>query len=204
MIVIVDYGLGNLRSIEKAFQRIGCAALISSKKDDVLRAEKLVLSGVGNFKRGMENLKERGLSEPLNEAVGAKGIPVLGICLGMQLMAGSSEEGNCVGLRWIDAQVVKFSFAEDTELKIPHIGWNSVKRCENEKLFEGIAPEAEFYFVHSYCVLKPGNAASFGTTFYGTEFVSYFRKDNIYGVQFHPEKSHQAGLALIANFVRKT
>jgi imidazole glycerol-phosphate synthase subunit HisH len=204
MIVIVDYGLGNLRSIEKAFKRIGCVALISAKKDDVLRAEKLVLPGVGNFKQGIENLKNRELIESLNEAVSAKGIPVLGICLGMQLMAGSSEEGNCAGLRWIDAEVVKFSFAEDTELKIPHIGWNSVKRNPHEKLFDRIAPEAEFYFVHSYCVLKPGNAASFGTTFYGTEFVSYFQKENIYGVQFHPEKSHQAGLALIANFVQKT
>jgi glutamine amidotransferase len=204
MIVIVDYGLGNLRSIEKAFKRIGCVALISSKKDDILRAEKLVLPGVGNFKQGMENLKNRELIKPLNEAVSVKGIPVLGICLGMQLMAGSSEEGNCAGLGWIDAEVVKFNFEKDTELKIPHIGWNSVKRSIDEKLFASIDQEAEFYFVHSYCVLKPGNAASFGTTFYGMEFVSYFRKENIHGAQFHPEKSHQAGLALIKNFVQKT
>jgi glutamine amidotransferase len=203
MIVIVDYGLGNLRSIEKAFRRINCDVLISAKKEAVLQAKKLVLPGVGNFKQGMENLKSRELIEPLQEAVSEKKIPILGICLGMQLMANSSAEGNCAGLGWIDTEVTKFRFEMEPKLKIPHSGWNSVKRSVHEKLFDQIALEAEFYFVHSYCVLAPGNAASFGATFYGMEFISYFQKENIYGVQFHPEKSHKAGLALIMNFVHK-
>ena len=204
MIVIVDYGLGNLRSIEKAFTRMNCEVLISAKKEDVLKASKLILPGVGNFKQGMENLKMRDLLKPLHEAVIKKGIPILGICLGMQLLANSSAEGNCPGLGWIDTAVVKFGFSIDPKLKVPHIGWNSVKRNIDEKLFDQIAQDAEFYFVHSYCVMHKGNAASFGTTFYGSEFVSYFQKENIYGVQFHPEKSHKAGLALIMNFIQKT
>ena len=204
MIAVVDYGMGNLRSVEKALNRIGCNAKITSDKDEILNADKLIMPGVGHFRKGMENLNKMDLMDPLNKAVNEKKIPFLGICLGMQLMTNFSEEGNCRGLGWIDTEVSKFKFEKESGLKVPHIGWNTVKIIRESIFFTAADLGHEYYFVHSYYIGNSGNADSIGTTFYGLEFVSCFQKGNIYGVQFHPEKSLKSGLSLIMNFIQKS
>jgi len=199
MIVIVDYGMGNLRSVQKAFERIRVPARISSKVDDIVNTEKLVLPGVGHFEQGVSNLKERGLFEALNEAVLKKKIPILGICLGMQLMTEFSEEGNCSGFGWIKAKTQKFSF-QSNGLKIPHMGWNNLTIRKTDSLFKDITIDNFFYFVHSYFVSCDNEADVLTETNYGNKFVSSFNKDNISGCQFHPEKSHDSGLLILKNF----
>lgn len=199
MITIVDYGMGNLRSVQKAFERIKCIVKISSDIDDLLNAEKLILPGVGNFEKGIDNLKSTGLFDALNEAVLVKKKPILGICLGMQLMTEHSEEGNASGFGWIKANTKKFTF-EKSELKIPHMGWNNLSIKNIEPLFSGLNEESFFYFVHSYFVNCNFTEDVLAETNYGNNFVSAFRKENIFGCQFHPEKSHDAGLLLLKNF----
>jgi glutamine amidotransferase len=201
MIAIVDYGLGNLRSIEKAFCRIGRPAVISSSERDILDADRLVLPGVGHFKQGMANLRERGLDVLLREAVIERGKPILGICLGMQLLTEFSAEGECDGLGWVPARVTKFSFAEGSRRKVPHMGWNTVRVAKPHlELFQGTGPDSEFYFVHSFYVAAPKADFPHALTAYGDEFISCFQSGRIHGVQFHPEKSHEAGLAVLKNF----
>ena len=198
-ILILDYGMGNLRSVQKAFERIKVQAKISNDRNEIINADKLVLPGVGHFERGINNLKERGLVDVLNEAVLVKKIPILGICLGMQLMTEYSEEGNVEGFGWIKAQTLKFSF-ENIGLKIPHMGWNNLSIKKNASLYHGINQDDFFYFVHSYFV-KCNNERNVSTeTNYGKMFVSSFQEGNIYGCQFHPEKSHYAGLQMLENF----
>lgn len=198
MIVIVDYGMGNLGSIANMIKKVGYKSIITSDLKEVKKATKLILPGVGSFDNGMRNLKELGMIEVLNQKVLIEKTPVLGICLGMQLMTKSSEEGKLSGLGWIDAETKKF--VSDT-LKIPHMGWNIIKHQKNSQLFDEIEREKRFYFVHSYCVSCNQEADILTNTNYIQDFVSSFEKENIVGVQFHPEKSHKFGMSLIKNFL---
>ena len=202
MVTIVDYGMGNLHSVLKAFKRLQIPAEISSDPEIIQNASQLILPGVGNFKRGMYNLTQRNLIEPLNNAVLNNKVPVLGICLGMQLMTKHSEEGNVDGLGWIDAKTMGFNFSsiDNSNLHIPHIGWNNVNCASENPLFANMESDPHFYFVHSYYVscASPENVA--GTTHYGNTFVSAISINNIFATQFHPEKSHDIGLTLLKNF----
>lgn len=198
MITIIDYGMGNLHSVLKAFRRIGADVIVSSEAGDIEKAEKLVLPGVGHFKKGMENLRKMGLIEVLNRKVTWGKTPILGICLGMQLFTKFSEEGNAKGLGWIDAKTIKLNLGEN--FRIPHMGWNNMKIEKNNKIFSGLNKEDCFYFVHSFHVNCENKEDILGITEYGKKFVSAIQKGNIFGVQFHPEKSHDAGLEILKNF----
>ncbi|MGA2463621.1 MAG: imidazole glycerol phosphate synthase subunit HisH [Thermodesulfobacteriota bacterium] len=202
MIVIVDYGMGNLGSIANMLKKIGTSAIISSDLDVIAQAHKLILPGVGAFDHGMTKVKELGILTVLNERVLNAGVPVLGICLGMQLMTHRSDEGELPGLGWIEADTVRFHFGPDrTDLKIPHMGWNQLTVRQSHQLLAGLEPENRFYFVHSYHVVctNPGNILA--QTTYGFDFTSVVARGNVMGVQFHPEKSHKFGMRLLKNFV---
>jgi glutamine amidotransferase len=203
-IVVVDYGMGNLGSIMNMLKKVGAKAIRSSSASDVDRAGKLILPGVGAFDAGMKNLSELGLVPVLNRRVIEGRTPILGICLGMQLLARGSEEGQLPGLGWVDADVLKFRFdgIHDKGLKIPHMGWNTVEVGAESRLFGDMGPDPRFYFVHSYHVRCNNEENVLARTFYGYEFVSAVMRDNILGVQFHPEKSHKFGMRLLGNFVR--
>jgi imidazole glycerol-phosphate synthase subunit HisH len=198
---IIDYGMGNLNSVKKAFSRIGVEAIITSNYLDVINSEKLVLPGVGHFQKAVENLKKSGIWDALNIAVLEKKVPIIGICLGMQLMAKFSEEGNVSGLSWFDASVVKFRVNDTLKYKIPHIGWNQVTLKKSSQLFINVDLIPGFYFVHSYHVNCHSEEDILNETLYEDYFVSGIQKDNIWGVQYHPEKSHDAGEQLLRNFV---
>ena len=202
MLVIVDYGLGNLRSILNKFRRLKIDAILSSDKNDILNADKLILPGVGYFAAGMKNLREYGLIEPLSMKVLEEKTPILGICLGMQLFADFSEEGDTKGLGWVEAEIKKFNFEDfSPKLKIPHVGWNTISVKNEAPFFKDLEEESRYYFTHSYffdCQNKDDCGA---VTQYGKSFTSVVIKDNIYGTQFHPEKSHRYGVKLIENFV---
>jgi glutamine amidotransferase len=206
MIVIVNYNMGNLHSVKKKLDRLKVESIVSSDPDDILHAEKLILPGVGHFGKAMNNLQELGLIEALNHAVLNKKIPILGICLGMQLMARMSHESTdpkgCEGLGWFDADVIKLEVEDTLRYKIPHTGWNTTILEKKDQLFENIANPAEFYFVHAYHFRVNDTLDILTTTEYESRFVSAVSKNKIYGVQFHPEKSHDVGKKLLANFVR--
>jgi len=201
MIVIVDYGMGNIRSIEYKLQREGFEVILSSQSNDILSAEKLILPGVGNFKKAMNNLDKLNLKPVLNEAVINNAKPILGICLGMQLFSSFSEEGNVEGLDWIKGKVVKFKFSNDIDLAIPHVGWNHVKQTQKSKFGIDIDINKKYYFTHSYHFICDDKKAILGQTDYGLTFVSMVEKKNILGVQFHPEKSHITGFKIILDFI---
>lgn len=203
MIVIINYNLGNPGSILNMLKKIGHNAIITSNIDEISKATKIILPGVGAFDNGVSNLKELGLFDLLNKKVIEEKIPILGICLGMQLMTLSSEEGKEKGFGWINAVTKKFNFEKsDLNLKIPHMGWNMVKIQKKSKLFSGMEEqENRFYFVHSYAVKCLDKHDILTITFYGYDFVSSFEKENIIGVQFHPEKSHKFGMQLLKNFI---
>ncbi|GFK94187.1 Imidazole glycerol phosphate synthase subunit HisH [Fundidesulfovibrio magnetotacticus] len=201
MVVIVNYGLGNLRSVLMKFHRLKIEARISDSPEDVARADKLVLPGVGSFGAGMKNLRERGLVEALRHAVLARGVPILGICLGMQLFTERSEEGEGAGLGFIQGATRRFDFSRTPEkLRIPHIGWNKVERRGDSVLFTDIDPALRYYFVHSYAVFpdRPADVAAWCD--YGQRFAAAVEQGNVRGVQFHPEKSHHHGLQMLKNF----
>jgi len=201
MIVIVDYGLGNLYSVVNAFGVIDCRAHISNKIEDLRKAERIVLSGVGAFSNGIKNLKDMGLVETLHEEVIDKGKPFLGICLGMQLIARSSDEGgHHEGLGWVPADVKRLE-VEDQNLKLPHMGWDDINIKLKDPLFRGIDADLNFYFVHSYHLVCDTPEIIGATCNYGTDFVAAIQKDNVFGTQFHPEKSHKNGFQLLQNFV---
>jgi imidazole glycerol-phosphate synthase subunit HisH len=201
MIIIVDYGMGNLRSVAKAFHRIGEESMISSSAKDIENADKLILPGVGHFGKAVENLKQLRLWDVLNKTVLIKKKPVLGICLGMQLMAGHSEEGDADGLGWFDAEVVRFTVSDKLRFKVPHTGWNDAVVVKSSPLFKGISEDAMYYFVHAYHFKCNNKDDIVTTTVYDYPFTSSVQKDNIFGVQFHPEKSHKSGELLLRNFV---
>lgn len=204
MIVIIDYGLGNIGSIQNMIKKIGYRALASSNLEDIKLANKLILPGVGSFDAGVRNLKMLGIWEVLNEKI-SNGTPIIGICLGMQLMTMGSEEGLEAGFGWINAVARKFRFSKDlSNLKIPHMGWNTVELKKSSRLFTSMENQKNrFYFVHSYAVECFDKEDIVATTNYGYEFVSVFEKSNIIGVQFHPEKSHRFGMQLLKNFIEK-
>ena len=201
MIVIVDCGMGNLSSIQNMFKKAGAEAVISSEIKDIERADHLVLPGVGSFDAGISQLRQRGLVEILSKKVLEKKTPILGICLGMQLMTQRSEEGKDPGLGWIDGETVRFRIDGQDGLKVPHMGWNTVRGIPKAPLLAGYQKEPRFYFVHSYHVVCRSKRDILAETYHGYDFVSAFAKENIYGVQFHPEKSHKFGLQLFKNFL---
>jgi glutamine amidotransferase len=204
MIVIVDYGMGNLRSILNKLQRMDAEAIISSKVEDIEKAEKLILPGVGSFAAGMDNLEKHNLIHILTKKVIEEKVPILGICLGMQLLTKRSEEGNADGLGWIDAETKQFEFERNNnKLKVPHMGWNTIDIRRDSALLKGIPINSTFYFVHSYHVCCNGANSVVATTNYGYDFTSVIQKENIFGTQFHPEKSHKNGIRLLKNFVER-
>jgi glutamine amidotransferase len=201
LITIVDYGMGNLHSVCHQLTRMGANTQVTSKAEDVARAEKLILPGVGHFGRAMQNIRELNLLGALHEATQVKRVPLLGICLGMQLMAKRSEEGEVEGLGWIDADVVRFRVSDRIRYKVPHVGWNTLVRRREHPLLQDVAFDAEFYFVHSYHLACRDASIVVAETKYSETFPSVVAAGNLLGVQLHPEKSYDAGLALLRSFV---
>lgn len=199
MITIIDYDAGNIKSVEKAIQSLGEETILTSDPEQILKADKLILPGVGAFGDAMEKLKSYGLVEVIKEAVG-KGIPFLGICLGLQLMFESSEESPGVeGLSLLKGKIMRIPAGEG--LKIPHIGWNSLKYPNKGTLYEGLKEDAYVYFVHSYYLKAEDEQIVTATTEYGVTIHASVQKDNLYGCQFHPEKSSEVGLTILKNFI---
>ncbi len=197
MICIIDYQMGNVGSIKNSLEFLKIKSIISNKNEDIINASHLILPGVGSFKAGMEHLKKLNLIELLNEEVIEKQKPLLGICLGMQLLAEKGEEkGNTNGLGWIKGTVQKI---EHQDLLIPHIGWNDIMVTSSSKLFTDIESHV-FYFVHSFVLKTKDNKAVISTCCYGNNFVAAVQKNNIMGVQFHPERSQKSGLKILQNF----
>lgn len=203
MIAVVDYGMGNLRSVHKALETIGCNAQVTRNPQQILDARSIVLPGVGAFKDCIRNLKRFNLIEPILHSINV-GKPFLGICLGLQILFTIGEEfGETPGLNLIKGKVVRFSVKDSsvpTRLKIPHMGWNSITIKKDLPLFQGIEDGSFFYFVHSYYVVPDDEDVIATTTHYGIEFTSGIQQENIFACQFHPEKSQQVGLRLLKNF----
>jgi glutamine amidotransferase len=198
MIKIVDYGMGNLRSVQKAFEKIGAEAVIVTRPADVEGAHKLVLPGVGAFRDAIHELKRTQLDRPVREHIAADK-PFLGICLGLQLLFDVSyEDGQWEGLGVLGGKVVRF--ADQPDLKIPHMGWNSLEFAKPSRLFEGIVAGSSVYFVHSYYVVPNDESVIAARTEHGTRFVSAIARNNLFATQFHPEKSQSVGLRLLRNF----
>jgi imidazole glycerol-phosphate synthase subunit HisH len=204
MIKIIDYGMGNLGSIRNMLKKISAPCEITNDAESLRSASKLILPGVGSFAAGMKRLEASGLVETLNELVLQQRMPVLGICLGMQLMTRHSTEGDSLGLGWVRANTLHLSeLAGASKHKIPHMGWNVARHCKTSELTKGCADDEEerFYFVHSYFVEMDDPTEILLKAEYGAEFTAAFAVDNIYGVQFHPEKSQRFGLRMLKNFV---
>jgi len=199
-IFIVDYGIGNLSSVKRGFQRIGVETQISSSLTEVEDANKLVLPGVGHFSEGINNIKNLGLWEILSEKVLSEKTPILGICLGMQMMGNKSEEGGTDGLGWINADIKRFKIKDKLRYKVPNIGWNNTKLINKNKLSLDLTDRDYFYFVHSYHMVCNDPRDVWMRSSYESDFVSAINKGNIFGTQFHPEKSHSAGLKILKSF----
>ena len=205
MIAVIDYGMGNLRSVQKALETVGARAIVTRKPADILSASSVVLPGVGAFKDCMTNLRQYGLVDVVHKSI-QSGKPFLGICLGLQLLFDQSEEfGQVPGLKVLSGDVVGFAdkisnSTSGTLFKIPHMGWNTVQVQKSNPLFKSIPDESYFYFVHSYYIVPTQPDVIASTTQYGIEFVSSIHHENIYAFQFHPEKSQKLGLTLLKNF----
>jgi imidazole glycerol-phosphate synthase subunit HisH len=201
MIAIINYGLGNIKAFGNIYHKLGIPFSIATQGDDLRGATKIILPGVGDFDWAMDRLEKSGMRQPLDALVLEQKVPVLGICVGMQILAKSSEEGVLPGLGWIDAEVKKFDtsgFKQKT--KIPHMGWNDVKPIKNNGLFNGLETNALFYFLHSYYFDCHQQEDTLAVADYGQQFACAANHNNIYGVQFHPEKSHHYGIQLLKNF----
>lgn len=200
MIAVINYGVGNIGSVLNMFKRIGTADVIfTDREDEIEKADKILLPGVGAFDRGMEHLEQSGLIPVLQKCALEDKKPFLGICLGMQLLTRGSEEGSRPGLGFIDADTVAFSFPEGSPYKVPHMGWNNVKARKENPLLDPAA-EHRFYFVHSYYVRCRQPEDILATAWYGAEFTCAIQRGNILATQFHPEKSHKYGMKLLQNF----
>ena len=199
--LIINYNLGNPKSIKNMFSYLGIDAVISDDLNALKSTDRLILPGVGHFAHGMNQLDTLGISDIIKEHALTAQRPILGICLGMQLMTNFSEEGDVDGLGLIDAQTKKFQL-QDKSLKIPHMGWNEVSWQKDSPILNGLSANPRYYFVHSYFVECKNQQDILGITNYGQDFVSAFQHDNIIGMQFHPEKSHQFGMELLKNFAK--
>ena len=199
MITVIDYGMGNLGSVINMLKKIGVASKITSDLEEIKTATKLLLPGVGSFDKAMQRINDSGIKEVLDYKVLKEETPVLGICLGMQLLTNNSEEGIEKGLGYINASTKKFTF-KDNKMKVPHMGWNLVEKSTSSLLTTNFDEESRFYFVHSYYVEVEKQENSILKTTYGLEFDSAIQHKNIYGAQFHPEKSHKFGMKLLKNF----
>lgn len=201
MIAIVDYGSGNTRALANIYQRLKIPTVLASSPTDLKDAERIILPGVGSFDQTMEQLLGSGLRDALETRVLGNGLPFLGICVGMQLLANRSDEGSLPGLGWIDAEVKRFDDARfHQKTHLPHMGWNDETPVREDPLFAGFQGGASFYFLHSYFMSCHDRADVLAETEYGGRFTCAVRRRNIWGVQFHPEKSHAAGVQLLENF----
>lgn len=201
MILIIDYGVGNVGSIRKVLRKGGAEVEVAGTEEALEQADRLVLPGVGAFDDAMERLRATGLVPLLERRVLEEGVPVLGICLGMQMLTRGSQEGRKPGFGWLAAESRRFDFPDEAGLRVPHIGWTGVETRE-EALFDGLGPEDRFYFLHSFYVHCDDEADVAATSYYGGPFTCAVRRGNVFGVQFHPEKSQSAGLRLLTNFAR--
>lgn len=201
MISIVDYGLGNLKAFSNIYKRLNIPAELVSTTEQLAKSDKIILPGVGAFDHAMEKLNDSGLAEMLKELVIVKKIPVLGICVGMQMLGKSSDEGKLKGLEWIDGEVKLFDINTiQHTTRLPHMGWNDVKPTKPNPLFNGLEEQALFYFLHSFYFICSDKDDIIAESEYGVQYTCALNHKNIYGVQFHPEKSHNYGIQLLKNF----
>jgi glutamine amidotransferase len=201
MTTIVQYTTGNVFSVQKQIERCGVSVRVSSDPSDILSADRLILPGVGHFGRAMDHLRKTGLDKVLAEAVLEHKKPILGICLGMQLMTQGSEEGGTEGLGWFDCRTERLQVSDPYAFKIPHTGWNTIEHSGKHPLLNGVPSGSEVYFVHAYGVLQAPTEQILTTTSYDQAFVSALHRESIIGMQFHPEKSHDTGLQIFQNFL---
>ena len=203
MITLIDYGVGNIFAFQNVYKRLNIPTKIAKTQQDLLNASKLILPGVGSFDYAMGQLNSSGMREKLDELVLEKRVPVIGICVGMQMMGNRSDEGKLDGLKWIDSEILKFDEnLIQQRTKLPHMGWNDVAPAKNHPLFIGLENEAIFYFLHSFYFKCNNPSDSVAISDYGITFSSAVNHKNIYGIQFHPEKSHQYGEKLLHNFAK--
>ena len=203
MITLIDYGVGNIFAFQNVYKRLNIPTKIAKTQEDLADAEKLILPGVGSFDYAMVQLNASGMREKLDELVLEKKVPIIGICVGMQMMGNRSDEGKLEGLKWINAEILKFDESLiQHRTKLPHMGWNDVTSIINHPLFIGLEKEAIFYFLHSFYFKCNNPEDSIAVSDYGSSFSAAVNKDNIYGIQFHPEKSHQYGEKLLHNFAK--
>ena len=203
MIAIIDYGLGNVRAFANLYTKSNIPFVIAKDTSDLENAQKIILPGVGSFDYAMQLLEASGMQETLSDMVLNHNVPVLGVCVGMQMLADSSDEGNLSGLGWIPGQVKRFeSSSLNEEINIPHMGWNNINPVITSGLMEGLDSNSRFYFLHSYYFNCENEDSLLATTHYGNEFACAVHRNNVYGVQFHPEKSHRWGAKILENFAR--
>lgn len=203
MITIIDYEVGNINAFVNVYKRVGVALKIAKNKEDLVGATKLILPGIGHFDHAMTQLNKSGMRDVLDQLVLIDEVPVIGVCVGMQMMANHSEEGSMEGLRWIDASVCKLDETKINQVtRLPHMGWNDVAPVKNIPLFNGLEKDAIFYFLHSFYFKCNNDDDVLAVTDYGVEFASAAFHENKYGIQFHPEKSHSYGEILLHNFAK--
>jgi glutamine amidotransferase len=201
MIALIDYGVGNIRAFTNIYKKLGIPVKIAKNAEDLRGITRIILPGVGAFDHAMEQLERSGMRQRLDELVMQEKVPVIGICVGMQMLAHSSDEGVRPGLGWMDASVKKFDGSKISySTHLPHMGWNDVKPVKKNELLNGLENESKFYFLHSYYFHCNDTRDTIANTDYGIQFSCAVNKNNIYGVQFHPEKSHQYGIQLLNNF----
>lgn len=201
MISLVDYGLGNIKAFANIFKRLGIPCSLAKTPEDLEGASKLILPGVGAFDHAMQSLHQSGMTEMLNQRVQQDKVPVLGICVGMQMLADSSEEGDLPGLGWIPGHVKKLDVSKLSDSEpLPHMGWNTLKQNQASPLFKDLPESADFYFLHSFYFDAQNPAHVLATAYYGEDFACVAGSENVFGMQCHPEKSHQNGISFLKNF----